>query len=55
VAGPDGSVLTAEQLVHAADRAMYRAKSKGRDGIVVLDAAEVKATPGVGRPAQDSV
>jgi diguanylate cyclase (GGDEF)-like protein/PAS domain S-box-containing protein len=57
VAGPDGSVLGAEQLMHAADRAMYRAKAKGRDGIVLLDAAEVKATPGVGqaRRAQDSV
>jgi diguanylate cyclase (GGDEF)-like protein len=57
VAGPDGSVLTAEQLVHAADRAMYRAKSKGRDGIVVLDAGQLQATPevGGGRPAQDSV
>jgi diguanylate cyclase (GGDEF)-like protein/PAS domain S-box-containing protein len=55
VAGPDGSVFSAEQVVHAADRAMYRAKSRGRDGILVLDAAEVLATPGVGRPAQDSV
>lgn len=47
VAAVDGVVPSTEDLVRAADRAMYQAKAAGRDGIVVLRPEEVlRPAPG---------
>jgi len=52
VAEVDGVVPGAEALVRAADRAMYEAKSAGRDGIMVLAPEDVlRPEPDVGRSA----
>jgi diguanylate cyclase (GGDEF)-like protein/PAS domain S-box-containing protein len=51
----DGVVPTTEDLVRAADRAMYQAKAAGRDGIVVLGVEEVVRSPSEGGVAEPPV